>query len=162
MIKRATALLLGSFVASSVLTLAPLSAQAAPASHFPPNPCRTFSRTSAAALLRIGSHTALTEKLSKTTSPVVIRTCTIRHRKLKLTVQTQFQPGATGNSRCFRRPALGSKGEICLSTVATFPFTFSVFHKHGVWVSAGINEQLRHQGARLYTFALAQYKSFSG
>ena len=162
MIKPTSAAVLGALIASVALALAPLSAQAATANHGPLNPCRTFTPASADRLFGISRHIVLHEKVTRTNRPFVIRTCTVRNRKLKLTVQTQFHPGSAGNSRCYRRPALGPKGEVCLSRVRSLPFTFSVFHRNGVYFSAGINEELPHQGAAIYRFALAQYAKLAG
>ncbi len=136
--------------------------QAAVAAKLPPNPCATFTVASADTLFGIGTHTRLAEKLTEMKRPDLIRYCTIKHAGLKLTVGTQFRPGAFGNSRCYRRPRLGAKGYVCLSGIRAIHFTFSVFRKDKVYVSAYVNEQLADQGAAIYTFALAQYARFKG
>jgi hypothetical protein len=161
MIRQVTA----AVVAALAVGLAPLaSAQAAVAAPKPlPNPCRTFTVKAADTLLRVSSGTHLRERLSVTTVPYTIRTCTVTHGKAKLTVQTQRHPGAFGMGfNCYKRPKLGSYGTICVSSQKTIKFTFVVFHKDGVYVSDGINATLPRKGARLYQFALPQYHAFKG
>jgi hypothetical protein len=154
-------------LASLAIGLAPAAtaqaAAVAPAAPLP-NPCRTFTVQSARVLLHVSSHTHLSEKLTSATKPFPSRTCTVRRAKQKLTVVTQHHAGGLGMGlHCYKRPKLGSHGEVCVSTVKAVHFSFVVFRKlvgkHGVYLSDGINETLPHQGNALYTFALAQRKA---
>ncbi len=144
-------------------TAAPGTARTPGASKPLPNPCRTFTSRSAHTLLRVAAHTHLTEKLTRSSSPVPSRTCTIRHHGARLLVQVQRQAGGTGSGeRCYTRHRLGSDGSICVSTIRSVPFTIVTFRKHGVWVADGLNKILPDRGKRLYDFALPQYRHFSG
>jgi hypothetical protein len=150
-------------LAALAISLAPLaSAQAAaPAASRPlPNPCRTFTAKSADALFGLGRHARLSEKLTRTRTPAA-RTCTVRHARQKLVVVTQRQAGGFGMGfNCYKRPKLGSYGQICVSAVKKVHFSFVVFRKHGGYGSDGINATLPNKGRRLYRFALAQYRTF--
>lgn len=160
MIKQVAAAVL----ASLAVGLAPLaSAQAATAAPKPlPNPCKTFTVKSARTLLRVGPHVGLTEKLGRGKHPPS-RSCTIKHGKTRLFVGVQRQKGGTGSGEtCYKRPKLGSDGMVCVSNKNSPPFSFVVFHKHGIWVSDSLNLRLANKGARLVTFALPQYKNFKG
>src|SRR5690349_22361485 len=66
-------------IATVALGMAPLASAQAATHHAPkplPNPCKTFTIKSARTLLRVGKHTTLTEKLSRTKHPAT-RSCTI-------------------------------------------------------------------------------------
>jgi hypothetical protein len=147
------------------LGAAPLASAQAATHHAPkplPNPCKTFTVKSARTLLRVGKHTGLTEKLSRTSHPAT-RSCTIHHKKTTLTVTISRSRGGTGsNENCFARPRLGSQGEVCVSIPMTPPFSFAQFKKHGLWITDGINLMLPNKGNRIYQFALPQYKNFKG
>jgi hypothetical protein len=148
-------------IAALVVALAPLAASDASTTApgtAPPNPCKTFTLAAARTLLGAGRNTALTEKRTTFNNGYEIRGCTIKYHSRRLAVQTQRHPGAFGSVTCYRHRRLGSYGRVCLSATPTYKYTFSVFRKNGVYYSAGVNEQLPSHGAKIYTFALAQYK----
>lgn len=159
-------LLPAAVLSAAVIGLAPLaSAQAAtPAAARPlPNPCKTFTRSSAAALLRVGRHTRLTEKLTGARHPFPTRTCTIRHAGKRLEVVVARQQGGTGSEENCYTPHhrnLGPEGIVCVSVPKSPPFSFAQFRKDGIWVTDGINVMLPEKGQRIYRFALAQHRTF--
>jgi hypothetical protein len=161
MIKHISAVVL----AALAIGLAPLvSAQAAatPAARPLPNPCHTFTAKSARALLQVSRRTHLSRKLGKSKDPAG-RTCTIRHGTTKLVVEVSRQEGGIGSEEtCYLRPKLGRHSLLCVSNAQAPPFSFVMFRKHRVWISDGINVRVPHKGKRLYEFALAQYKAFTG
>jgi hypothetical protein len=159
-------LLTAAALSAAVIGLAPLAAAqaAAPAAARPlPNPCKTFTRSSAAALLHVGRHTRLTEKLTGTRHPFATRTCTIRHAGKRLEVVVARQQGGTGSEEnCYTHRTLGPQGIVCVSVPKSPPFSFAQFRKDGIWVTDGINVMLPDKGQRAYRFALAQHRAFKG
>jgi hypothetical protein len=153
-------------VALLVLGLAPVSsAQAAgSASKPPPNPCRTFTDKSADKLFGVHSSTHLPEKLTTFgTGEFEYRLCTVRHRHRQLLVTTERVSGGSGGPfKCYKRPKLGSHGKVCVTDKKGFSDTSVSFKKHGIFFSDNYNLKLRRKGAKLYSFALAQYKAYKG
>jgi hypothetical protein len=164
----------GSFVIKNIsavsfavlaIGLAPVTlaqAAATPAAKPLPNPCQTFTAKSAEALLQVTRRTHLSETLGRTKDPAA-RTCTIRHGKTRFVVQVSRQKGGTGSEeKCYGYPKLGRGSLLCVSNAQSSPFSFVVFRKHHLWIGDGINVRVPHKGKRLYQFALAQYKGFTG
>ena len=88
--------------------------------------------------------------------PVADRHGPLRHRKLQAGRGNPVPPRLGRRLPVLPSPALGPKGEVCVSRVRSFPFTFSVFRRNGVCFSAGINEELPNQGAKISRFSLAR------
>jgi hypothetical protein len=162
---------LSAALASAAIVLAPLTsaqaaapaASAAAPSRALPSPCRTFTEKSARTLFGVSRRTHLSERQSSARGPVATRICTVRHRRQILNVVIQRRPGGFGMGfNCFKRPKLGSRGQICVSVFAPVRFTFVVFRKHGLYVSDGINATLPRRGKKIYRFALPQYRRFKG
>jgi len=150
-------------LAGGVLAVAPAtSGMAAVAAKSPPNPCKTFTARSADRLFGLSTSTHLVGVLRVFKRPYVVKFCTVRHGRKKLTVETVLRRQAFGNVVCYRRPALGSFGRVCISRQRGVKLTYAVFHKDGVYVASGINENLPHHGAAIYRFALVQYRHFRG
>jgi len=150
-----------------VLGLGPLSAaQAAPsaAAVKVPNPCKTFTPKSADALFGVSSKTHLPAKETKSGSgKFESLECTVTHGTVKLNVTVvAFPSGFGGPEVCYSRPKLGASGKVCVSDMKRFHFTFATFRKHGITFYDDYNVTLPKKGARLYTFALAQYKAYKG
>jgi hypothetical protein len=153
---------LGPVAAAQAATAPARTAHPAAASTLP-NPCHTVTRTSVRTLMRTGAHARLTERQRRFTKPIVYRQCVIRHARQKLVVQVQHRAGGLGGPfNCYQRPRLGSKGQVCVSASKSLHFSFVVFRKHGIYVSDGLNATLPHHGRRLVTFAVAQYRHFTG
>jgi hypothetical protein len=145
----------------------PAAEASATASVKVPNGCKTFTIKSADALFGVRKGTRLTEKATHTgKGSNELWTCTVTHggkTGKKLTVFTSALAGGFGGPiKCYKRPKLGKGGEVCVSTMKKFPFTFAVFHKDKIYFSDNFNRTLPHQGQGLYAFALAQYKAFKG
>jgi len=132
------------------------TAQAAPAAVKLPNPCKTFTAKSADALFAVkhGTHLSATEKTEEGA-----KVCVVTDHSVKVTITVSSVPGGFGGPlKCYSRPKLGKDAVICVSTVKSFPVTLAVFHRYGVYFSDDFNQILPKKGARLYAFALVQYK----
>jgi hypothetical protein len=147
--------------ASATAAAGPAAAKAAKA---PPAACRTFTRDSADALFGLRKGTKLKEKQTKIGSgSSQASICTVTKGAAELRVITSIGGGGFGGPfKCYKRPKLGSDGRVCVSTSKSFPDTFAIYNKHGIGFSDNYNRTLPHQGARLYAFALAQYKAYKG
>jgi hypothetical protein len=158
-----TKLATGVAASGLVLAAAPIAAQAA-AVKAPPSPCKTFTAKSVDALFGVKRGTRLSEKLTKFGSgsnETLI--CTIKHAPRQLIVSTSASAGGFGGPlKCYKEPKLGSHGLLCVSDNKKFSFTFVRFERHGIWFSDDYNQTLPKKGARLYTFALAQYNAYKG
>jgi len=150
-------------LAGGALALAPAtSGMAAVAAKRPPDPCKTFTPQAADRLFGISTRTHLVGLLTVIKKPVVIKVCTVKHGQKRLVVETVLRAQAFGNVTCYRRPALGSYGRVCISAQRHVKLTYAVFRKDGVYVASGINEDLPNHGAAIYKFALVQYRHFKG
>jgi hypothetical protein len=152
-------------VTALAIGLAPLASAheaTTPAAKPLPDPCHTFTASSAAALLQVSRRTHLPEKLGSSKNPAG-RTCTIRHGKTTLVVEVSRQEGGTGSEEnCYQYPKLGRDSLLCVSNAQSPPFSFVLFRKHGLWIGNGINVRVPDKGKRLYEFALVQSKGFKG
>ena len=141
------------------------AAQAVPStSKPPPNPCKSFTAKSLDALFAIPHGSHVSTKLTKFgTGKNEALICTVRHHKLKLIVTTERTSGGFGGPfKCYKRPRLGKDGIVCVSDIKSFPASFARFLRHGVYFNDDYNVTLPDKGARLYAFALAQYKAYKG
>ncbi|HET7015215.1 MAG TPA: hypothetical protein VFI65_14955 [Streptosporangiaceae bacterium] len=148
--------------------VAPVAASAAgsagAAGKPPPNPCGTFTAAAAHRIFKVGSSTKL-RGVSRSFGHGAnqIRTCTIKHPRHVLVVNVaRFSEDFGAPVKCYKRPKLGKHGVICVSTQKSFPITFALFRKDGVYFTDSYNQNLANKGARMYSFALAQYKAFKG
>lgn len=57
---------------------------------------------------------------------------------------------------------VGSDGQVCVTDVTGYSAAFVRLLRHGVYFSDDDNPRLAHQGQRLYVFALASYKAYTG
>jgi hypothetical protein len=132
------------------------SAQAAPAAVKLPNPCKTFTAKSADALFAVKHGTHLSVKSAKVDGE---NECVVTHGKVKLTIGVSSGAGGFGGPlKCYKHKNLGN-GVICVSTVKSFPLTLAIFHRYKIYFGDDYNRTLPKEGARLYAFALGQYKS---
>jgi hypothetical protein len=146
-----------------VLGLAPLSA-ATSAGKPPPSACKTFTGKSADALFGVRHGTRLTRHLKNTgTGSNETSVCTVKHGKTTLTVTTSRLAGGFGGPfTCYKRPKLGTNGNVCVARFKSFPGTFALYEKHKVFFSDDFSKTLAHKGAALYKFALAQSRAYKG
>jgi hypothetical protein len=151
--------------AVAVAALPAAQASVAPASALTvPSACKTFTARSADALFGVRKGTHLREKSTRVgRGKNEVFTCTISHHGVSLKVTTaEFSGGFGGPLKCYKRTKLGRAGEVCVSTVKTFPFSLALFVKHKIVFVDSFTKTLPHQGRSIYTFALAQYKAFKG
>jgi hypothetical protein len=143
-------------VASAATAQAAPAAPTAPAAVKLPNPCKTFTAKSADALFAVkrGTHLGV-----KSTTLEGTKECIVSHGSVKLTIGVATGAGGFGGPlKCYKHKNLGN-GSVCVSTVKSFPITLAIFHRYGVFFADDYNRTLPKEGARLYTFALGQYKS---
>jgi hypothetical protein len=129
-----------------------------------PSACTTFTGKSADALFGVRKTTHLKEHSTRSGSGrSAVSTCTITHSGKTLRVSTSGYAGGFGGPlKCYKRSKLGPDGQVCVSTVKSFPLTLAVFVKHRIDFADNFSKTLPRQGRALYTFALAQYKAFKG
>jgi hypothetical protein len=101
----------------------------------PPNPCKTFTAPTAHRLFEVSGSTKLRETgRSFGHGSNQIRTCTIKHARHVLVVNVaRFSEDFGAPVKCFNRPKLGKHGVVCVSTQKSFPITFALFRKNGLY-----------------------------
>jgi hypothetical protein len=154
-----SALVIAGFAATSAQ-----AAPAAPAAKTPAASCKTFTTTSADSLFGLRKGTKIKEKQTRSgTGANTTWVCKATSGKSQLVVTTSdYSGGFGGPYKCYKRPKLGPDGAVCVGTLKKYPGTFALFSRHGVFFADDFSKTLPQQGARLYTFALAQYKAFKG
>jgi hypothetical protein len=136
------------------------AATAAPAARAGlPNPCKTFKARSADAVFRASLRARPTEVLQEIQGAKI---CRVSHSGKRLAIGViRTYPGRPGpNFKCHRRRALGSGGKICLPANKKLNDEFVQFKKRGIYVDDAALFRAGNNGARLYRFALTQYRHF--
>jgi hypothetical protein len=147
-------------LAAVALGLAPAAAAQAAVPPAQPllNPCTTFTPRSVHTVLGVRPGVRLGVKLTSSKTGNPSRTCTVTHLRETLKVTIYAHPVVLPKGlRCFARPKLGAHGRVCPSARPKVHVTYSEFRNRGRgYLVDTINQTLPRQGARLYTFTLAQ------
>ncbi len=130
----------------------------------PPNPCKTFTSAAAHRIFAVAKSAKLTQaSKSYGHGSNQIRICMVKHPRHVLVVNVARSSEDFGAPvKCFKRPKLGKHGVVCVSTEKSFPITFALFRRAGVFFTDSYNQNLPARGARMYAFALAQSRAFKG
>ena len=137
------------------------AAQASTSIISPPKPCSSINSAALHSLFGVRNSVRLTlTPASSGKGTNKVNSCIVIYQGHLLMVSAKLHATKfDGPFRCYTKPALGSKGRVCVSTSSQLKNTWGMFYKKGVYFYDLYTVTLPSQGARMYSFALAQYKN---